>query len=72
MCSSALQRRARLLDAAVVEIHFGDAFLRGDDVVHAVRKNIQVLQFRLQHAFRENSVRMVEHAAEKMNGRSAR
>ena len=30
-------------DAAIVEIHFGNALLRGDDVVHAVGKNVFAL-----------------------------
>ena len=40
-----------------------DALLRGDDVVHAVRENFHVLQFRPQHFVGEHGVRMIEHAA---------
>ena len=59
-----LQRRAGQLDAAVVEINFGHALLRGDDIVHAIRENGQVLQFRAQHFLGEDGVRMIEDAAE--------
>ena len=39
--------------------------MRGDDVVHAVRKNFFGLQFRLEHRLGEDGVRMIEHAAKK-------
>ena len=64
MCSSAFNGGHACVDAAVVEIHLGDAFLRGDDVVHAVDENVHVLQFRAQHFVGENGVRMIEDAAE--------
>ncbi len=60
-----LQRRTGLRNAAIFEIQFRHASLRGDNVVHAVHKNVHVLQFRLQHLVRKDGLRMIEDAGKK-------
>ena len=57
------QRRTSLFDAVVVEVHLRDAFLRGDDVVHAISKDLHTLKFRTKHFLGEDGVRMVRAAA---------
>jgi hypothetical protein len=58
------ERRAGHFDAAIVEVMFRNALLGADDVVHAVGKDIHVLQFGFQHVLGEDDVRVIEEAAE--------
>ena len=64
------QWRTRVVDAAVVEVMRRDALLGGDDVIHAVREDIEVLQFGAEHFVREHDVRMIKEAPEERANKS--
>jgi hypothetical protein len=49
-----LKRRTRLLDAAVVKIHFGDAALCGHNIIDSIDEYLQILKLRAKHFFGEN------------------
>ena len=59
-----LERRASQRYRPVGEIALGNTLMRRHDVGHAFGKDIQVLQFRAQHALGENGVRMQEDTTE--------
>ena len=58
------QGRTRDGDAAVIKVELGDALLRGDDRLHALDEDREVLFFRAQHFLGEHGIGMVEDAAE--------
>ena len=59
-----IEGRAGASEAAVVEIHLGDALLGSDNIVEAVHKGVQALEFGPQHLLGEHRAGMIEDAAE--------
>jgi hypothetical protein len=62
-----LEGRAGKIDGAVFEVMLSDALMGGDDVIHAVDEDGEILEFRPEHFGSEDDMGMIEDTPEVMD-----